>query len=167
MRSRTPNLTKSEGYQPHVVIPYNYADHEFASKLTAALRHDRITPWIDDVDMSAGVLLVSRITQAVRPVDCIVPVISTVSVGSGWVTHDLGVIMTRSFCGRRVRVLPARIDDCALPDLLASRPYFDFHRNGWSVAYDDLLVAVHQRTAPNVAPVAPASFRLPRPARLT
>ena len=167
MNLRTPNLTKSGGSQPHIVIAYNYADNEFAGKLTAALRHDRITPWIDEVDMSAGAFLVNRITQAARPVDCVVPAISTVSVASNWVQHELRTVMARSFCGRRVRVLSARIDDCALPDFLASQPYFDFRRNGWSVAYDDLIVAVQQRTGPRPTKPAQPAFHLPRPARLT
>jgi hypothetical protein len=167
MNVKTPNLTKSEGHQPHIVIAYNYADKEFASKLTAALRHDRVTPWIDDVDMSAGAFLVNRIMQAARPVDCVVATISSVSVTSNWVRHELRTVMARSFCGRHVRVLSARIDDCVLPDFLASQTYFDFRRNGWSVAYDDLIVAVHQRTGPSPTKSAPATFHLPRPARLT
>jgi hypothetical protein len=167
MNADTPNRTRSGGNQPHIVIPYSYADHEFASKLTAALRHDRVTPWIDDVDMSAGVLLVNRITNAVRPVDCVVPAISAVSVASSWVQHELRTVMTRSFCGRHVRVLPARIDDSALPDFLANPPCFDFHRDGWSLAYDELILAVHQSTGPRPTNPAPPGSRLSRPARLT
>lgn len=158
---------QASGEQPHIVIPYNYADHEFASKLTAAFRHDRITQWIDDVDMSAGVLLVSRIAHAARPVDCVVPIISALSAASSWVQRDLKTVMARSFSGRRVRVLPLRTDDSALPDFLASRPYFDFHLGGWNVAYDELIVAVLQRTGPRPAVSAQGGFRLPRPSRLT
>ena len=158
---------QAAGVQPHIVIPYNYADHEFASKLTAALRHDRITQWIDDVDMSAGVLLVSRIAHAARPVDCVVPIISAVSVASNWVQHELKTVIARSFAGRRIRVLPAKTDDSALPDFLASRPYFDFHLGAWTVAYDELIVAAQQPTGPKPAASAQAGFRLPRPSRLT
>jgi len=158
---------QASGSRPHIMIPYKYADHEFASKLTAALRRDRITPWIDDVDMSAGAMLMSRIANAVRPVDCVVPAISAVSVASRWVQHELRAVMTRSFSGRRVRVLPAMIDASALPDFLASLPYFDFHRSGWNVAYDDLIVAVQQHVGPRPPKPAQPGFRLPRPTRLT
>jgi hypothetical protein len=167
MYANTPNRTHSGGNQPHIVIPYNYADHEFAGRLTAALRHDRITAWIDDIDMSAGAILVNRIQYAARPVDCVVPVISTASVSAKWVQHELKTVMARTFFGRRVRVLPARVDDCALPGFLMSLPYCDFHRNGWSVAYDDLIVVVSQRTGPAPTQPAPAAHRLERPARLT
>ena len=168
MNLDAPNRTRSGGYQPHIVVPYNYADHEFAGKLTATLRQDRITPWIDEIDMSAGVLLVNRIAHAVRPVDCVVPAISAVSVASGWVQHELRAVMTRSFSGRHVRVLPARVDNCALPDFLASQPFLDFHRSGWDVAYDDLIIAISRSIGgPKPTNSALPTFRLPRPARLT
>jgi len=167
MSTSVPNRTHAGGHQPHIVISYNYADHAFASKLTAELRLDRFTPWIDDIDMSAGVILVNRIIQAARPVDCVVPAISKSSLPLSWIQHELRTILARSFQGRHVRVLPARIDDCALPDFLASLPYVDFHRNGWDVAYGDLVVAVQQRAG--MAPPRPdqATFTLPKPASLT
>ena len=168
MNADTPNRTRSRDNQPHIVIPYSYADHEFASKLTATLRQDRITSWIDDIDMSAGALHVSRIAHAVRAVDCVVPAISADSVASSWVQHEMRTVMTRSFGGRRVLVLPARIDSTALPDFLATQPYLDFHHNGWDVAYDDLIIAVSQSIG---GPRPPKSelpaFRLPGPASLT
>jgi hypothetical protein len=167
MRSGAADLTKTGGNQPHIVIPHGYADHEFAHKLAGAMRHDRVTPWIDDVDMSAEAFLVNRVLQAARPVDCVVPAISAASVASNWVQHDLRTMMTRSFGERRVRVLPARIDDCALPDFLASQPYFDFRRYGWSAAYDELLIAVHKHMSAKPTTAAQPGFRLPRPARLT
>ena len=167
MRMDASNRGRTVGNEPHIVVPHSYADHEFAHKLAGALRHDRVTPWIDDVEMTAGGFLVNRILQAARPVDCVVPAISAASVAASWVQHDLRTVMARSFSGRRVRVLSARIDDCVLPDFLASQPYFDFHRYGWSTAYDELLIAVHQHMSAKPAASAPPGSRLPRPARLT
>lgn len=148
---------------PHVVIPYSYADHEFAYKLAGELRRDRVTPWIDEVDMSAGVFLVNRITQAARPVDFVVPVISVSSVTSSWVQHELRTAMMRSFNGRTVRVLPARIDGSALPDFLESQPCFNFHGGGWSLAYDELLVTVQRRTDRMGAKRPTTASQPPRP----
>lgn len=167
MRMDAANRTRTGGSQPHVVIPYCYADHEFACKLAGALRRDRITQWIDEVDMSAGVFLVNRVFQAARPVDVVIPAISASSIASGWIQHELRTVMARSFNGRPVRVLPAKIDGTALPGFIASLPYFDFHGDGWSRAYDELMVAVQQRPGPRAAGGPTATLRLPRPARLT
>lgn len=156
------NPFRAPGGRPHIVIPYSYADHGFAQKLVGALRQDQITPWIDEVDMSAGVFLVNRISQAARPVDFVVPAISASSVASSWVQHELRTDMTRNFGGRPARVLPARVDGSTLPDFLASQPYFDFHGGGWSRAYDDLMVAVQKRTSPWSGTGANPAIRRPR-----
>jgi hypothetical protein len=64
-------------------------------------------------------------------------------------------------------VLPARVDDCVLPDFLASLPFLDFHRNGWDAAYGDLIVTMQKHTGVVAAKTPPPSYGLPRPARLT
>ena len=166
MRTNSPSPSEAEAQKPHIVIPYNYADHEFASRLTAGLRLDRVTPWIDDIDMSAGAFLVHRIMQAARPVDFVVPVISSSSLPCGWVQNELKAVMARSFRGKRIRVLPARVDDCVLPSFLISLPVLDFHRNGWDGAYGDLFIALHEQTGA-AAKLPRSSFGLPRPSRLT
>jgi len=158
-------LARTSGNQPHIVIPYNYADHDFARKLAGALRRDGVSQWIDEVDMSAGVLLASRIAQAVRPVDFVVPLISAASLTWRWLQQDLRTVTTRDFNGRRVRVLPARIDGTALPDYLASQPYVDFHGRGWKQAYEDLKAVVQQRPSPKPQTRPTPEFELPHAIR--
>lgn len=167
MRVDSPNRTQSGGVQPHIVIPYNYADHDFARKLAGALRREGISPWIDELDMSAGAILVNRIAHAVRPVDFVIPLISAASLRWRWVEQDLKAITTRDFNARRVRVLPARIDGTALPDYLASQPYVDFHGRGWQQAYEDLKAVVQQRVSPRPEMRPPPEFELPHPIRRT
>ena len=166
----TPNHTRSGGNEPHVVIAYTYANNESAHKLAAGLRRDGVSPWIDEVDMSAGVILVNRIAHAVRPVDFVVPLISAASVNAGWLQNDLRVVTTRVFNGRRVRVLPARIDSTVLPDFLRTQSYLDFHANGWKKAFEDLKVilkpdAVYRSTLrPTPEFELPHAIRRPQPA---
>ena len=164
MTGDTPYRTPSGGNQPHIVIPYSYADREFASRLTVALRRDRITPWIDVVDISGGVHLVDWMANAVRPVGCVIPTISAASVWSNWVQHELKAVITESFVGRHGVVLPARIDNTALPDFLACRPYLDFFRKGWNPAYEDLLITVQLGTGgPRPPRCERPGFRPPEP----
>ena len=167
MKQKYADPFRRAGDRPHIVIAYSYADHDFAYKLAGALRRDRITPWIDEVDMSAGQFLVNRISHPSRPVDSLVPVISAASVGARWVQHELKTALTMVFDRRRISVLPARVDDSALPDFLASGPHFDFLGSGWSLAYDDLTVAVQRRSQPITVTGQTPTLRLPRPARLT
>ena len=157
--------TRTGGNQPHIVIPYNYADHEFARKLAGALRREGVSPWVDELDMSAGAMLMNRMATAVRPVDFLVPLVSAASLRWRWVQQELRAVTMRDFNGRRVRVLPARIDGSALPDYLASQPYVDFQGRGWKEAFEDLKAVVQQRprTRPEMRPSQ--EFELPHPIR--
>jgi hypothetical protein len=160
-------FSRTAGNQPHIIIPYNYADHQFGRRLAGALRREGVSPWIDDFDMSAGVLLASRITHAVRPVDFVVPIISAASITSRWVEQELRTVAARDFHGRRVRVLPARIDGTALPEHMATQPYVDFHGRGWKQAYDDLKAVVQQRAGPRPDMRTTPGIAVPRPLRRT
>jgi len=167
MNMEIPNASQRAGDQPHVVIPYSYADHEFAHRLAGALRRE-VTPWIDEVDMSAGVFLINRISHSVRPVDFVIPVISAASLASDWVQHELKTILTRESSARRVRVLPARIDGSALPNHLTSQSHVDFHGRVWKQAYDDLKARVRRSAGPRpVLPPAPTVRPAPPGPRAT
>jgi hypothetical protein len=158
----TPNRSRSGGNQPHIVIAYNYADNEFTRKLAGALRRDGVSPWIDEVDMSAGAILTNRMSAAVRPIDFIIPVISAASLKWRWVQQELSAVTARDFNGRRVRVLPARADSSALPGHLASQPYVDFHGGGWKQAYEDLKAVLQQRSSPRPEMHPKQGIELPR-----
>ncbi len=164
MLSHAADRSQTGNHQPHIVIPYNYADHEYARKLTAALRREGFTPWIDDLDMSAGAILINRIAHSARPVDFLIPLISSASVGLRWVQHDLKTIATRGFGSRSVRVLPARIDDTVLPGFLRSQSYIDFHSHGWERAFNDLRVIIlpHSAAMPHPMPAPPPQRPIPR-----
>jgi hypothetical protein len=159
------NRTRTGGNQPHIVIAYNYADNEFARKLAGALRRDGVSPWIDEVDMTAGVILTNRMSSAVRPIDFIVPIISAASLKWRWVQQELSAVTMRDFNGRRARVLPARVDGSALPDFLVSQPYVDFHGRGWKQAYEDLKAVLQQRTSPRPEMRPTQGFQLPHAIR--
>ena len=154
MDGDAPDRARSGGSQPHIVIAHSNADRGFAGKLAAALRQDGISRWIDDVDTSAGLLLVNWIADATRPVDCVVPAISAASAWSNWVQHELRAVISRSPGGHNVLVLPARIDSSLLPQFLACHPYIDFYRNGWGAAYDGLVLAVQQRSGDRRPPTS-------------
>ncbi|HTW91469.1 MAG TPA: toll/interleukin-1 receptor domain-containing protein [bacterium] len=164
MNADPAGIVRPAAAEPHVVIPFNYADHRFARKLSGALRRDGISPWVDEIDMSAGALLVNRLAQSVRPVDFVIPLISASSLSWRWVKQELGAVSIRDIRGRRVRVLPARVDGSALPPDMVSQPYIDFHGRGWDQAYEDLKAVIQQRPSPRPEAPSATSFARPRPA---
>ena len=165
MSVQTPNHARSGGNQPHLVIAYTYADNEFARKLAGALRREGVSPWIDEVDMSVGVILVNRMAHAVRPIDFIIPVISASSVTAGWVRNELKTIANRESRPRPVRVLPARVDSTVLPDHLRTQSYIDFHAHGWKRAFEDLKVILRPNAVPRPTMRPTPEFELPHAIR--
>ncbi len=153
--------------QPHILIASCYQDKEFARKLTFALRRDRVSPFIQVVsEMTAGDSLVSKLDSTTRPVDCVIPVISIVSVTHHWVARELIEVMSREINQRWVRTYPAKVDNCTLPSALASRFVADFYGLGWNPAYDAMKAAIQRKPGAerptSRQKVAPA----PRPVRL-
>ena len=160
MNMEFPNVPRRAGAQPHAVIPYSFVDREFAGRLAGTLRRDGVSPWIDEIDMSAGVSLTTRIIKASRPIDFVIPVISAASVKSGWVQRELEPIMTKELAGRVV-VFPARIDGCPLAAFLRKQPFADFHGLGWNRAYESVKDCVQRRPVTEPAHPPPAVHRPP------
>jgi hypothetical protein len=158
-----PNPPGKAVDQPHIFIPYGYGDRESAHKLAGALRRDRVSPWIEEVEMTAGDSLVRRLSNTARPVSLVIPIISTASVTSGWVQSELEPAVTRELNGPRAIVLSARIDDCALPACLKNRPFVDFHGLGWNRAYENIKAAIQHRTSTEPATRPTPAVRPPPP----
>lgn len=166
MEMETPHLLGKTQPRRQALIAHAYADKEFALKLAWALRRGKVAQGVDEVEMCGGVSLVSRIATAARPIDVVIPIISSASVASNWVQHEVRLVMSRELAARRIVVLPARFDDCALPPYLTSRPLADFHARGWSRAFEDLRAAIEGRA--RLKPVPPplaAPPPTPPPAR--
>jgi len=157
-----PSALRKESAQPHVYIAYNYQDQDFAHKLATALRRDRVSPFTEVGEMGAGDSLVRRMSSTMRPVDCVVPVLSVFSITHGWVERELDEVMRRDINRRRLLVVPAKVDSCALPAFLHGRFVGDFDGLGWSRAYEEMRAAILGRAAPprHKAPVV----RPPSPA---
>jgi len=168
MSMESPSVPRRDGDQPYIFIPHSYGDMESARRLAGALRRDRVSPWVEELDMTAADSLSSKLANAARPISLVIPIVSTASVTSGWLESELEPVMTRELNGRRAIVLSARIDDCALPACLKNRPFVDFHGLGWNRAYENIKSAIQHRTSsepamrptPTVRPLPP-NPRLP------
>src|SRR5512136_232224 len=116
-----PGIIRRPEPPPHVFIANDYQDQYFARKLATAFRRDRISPFTETGEMTAGDSLIRRLASTTRPVDCVVPVVSVASVAHSWVEHELPELMRREINRRRVRAYPAKVDGCTLPQSLTGR----------------------------------------------
>ena len=149
--------------QPHILVANCFQDQDFARKLAFALRRDRVSPFIDVGEMTAGDSLARRLASTTRPVDCVVPVISIVSVAHNWVVRELVEVMSREINQRWVRAYPAKVDNCSLPAALTSRFVADFYGLGWSPAYDAIKAAILRQPGAERPTVRQPVARAPKP----
>jgi hypothetical protein len=112
-----------------VFLSYASEDKAIATRLADALKNSGVTVWFKDWELAAGDSIVSRIEQAVASSDLIIVLLSPSSVASRWVQAELSAALSRELRDRAITVLPALIDDCDIPPLLADRVYIDLRQD--------------------------------------
>jgi hypothetical protein len=152
--------------QPHILVANCFQDQDFARKLAFALRRDKVSPFIAVGEMTAGDSLVRRLASTTQPVDCVVPVISIISINYRWVERELVEVMNRETDQRPVRVCPAKVDNCSLPAVLTGRFVADFYGLGWNPAYETLRAALQRRPGSERPTVRQPVVRAPKPVPL-
>ena len=150
--------------QPRILVTNCFQDQDFARKLAFGLRRDRVSPFVAVGEMTAGDSLVRRLTSATQPVDCIVPVISIISVTHNWVERDMAQVMSGEIGQRRVRAYPVKVDNCTLPAALMGRFVADFYGLGWNPAYDSLKAAIQRLPGAERPTLRQPAVRAPKPA---
>jgi hypothetical protein len=131
--------------QPHILIANCFQDRDFARKLATALRRDRVSTSIEIAEMSSSDSLARKLASTTHPVDCVVPVISIVSVTHNWAARELVEVMSREINRRWVRAYPAKVDNCTLPAALMGRFVADFYDLGWNPAYEGIKAAIQRK----------------------
>lgn len=129
--------------RPLLFVCHASEDTAFAQELVSALDRRALYAWYDKRDVLVGESIVARIEEALGQVRYVVALLSRSSVNKPWVRRELHSTMMRQLAGRGVQILPALLDDCEIPALLADVKYADF-RNSFEAGYADLLSAIRR-----------------------
>ena len=112
-----------------VFLSYAQADKDIADRVADALRRAGLRVWFDAWELAQGDSIADRIDQAVRSSDLLVVLLSPRSVESKWVQTELSAALARELKDRAITVIPALIEDCAIPLSLADRVYLDLRHD--------------------------------------
>lgn len=112
-----------------VFVSYAQADKAVARQIAEALRNAGLLVWIDAWELAAGDSIAQRIDQAIASSDILLVLLSRSSVASNWVQSELSAALSRELRDRAITVVPALIEDCDIPPLLADRQYLDLRRD--------------------------------------
>ena len=113
-----------------IFLSHNSRDKWFVRELAGRLADSGVTVWLDEVELKIGDSLADRISEAIRDVDFIGVVISKNSILSSWVRKELSLAMSKEIDRESVTVLPIRLDDSEVPEVLRDKLYADFRDPG-------------------------------------
>lgn len=124
-----------------VFISHSSVDKPFVRQLAGDLAAEGIGVWLDEQKIRVGESIPEKIAQGLAESDYFLIAISKKSMSSEWVRKELNNAMISEVKRRKVHVLPLKIDDTDMPDIISDKKYADF-----SISYksglDELLTAV-------------------------
>ncbi len=113
---------------PRVFLSHSWADKPTARLLATRLADRGIRVWLDEDEIKIGDSLIEKIREAIDVVEYVVVLLSETSVRSEWVRREVDVAMNQEIDGKRVKVLPVRLDECDFPGFLLGKLYADLRR---------------------------------------
>lgn len=112
-----------------VFLSYAAADKSAAIRIADALRDAGLRVWFDAWELAVGDSIAHRIEEALVSSDLLVVLLSPRSVNSRWIENELSAALARELKDRAITIIPALIEDCRIPPLLADRNYLDLRHD--------------------------------------
>src|SRR5262249_50754741 len=112
-----------------VFISYSREDRAVVERLAYDLRIYGFEVWIDFWSMKAGDSLLAKIGQGITDAAYFLVALSKTSVGSDWVNRELEVAVDWEFAGKRVIVIPLKLEDVPIPPFLTPKLYANFTKD--------------------------------------
>jgi hypothetical protein len=108
-------------------LSHAHADSAVVGKLHAWLEQAGLKIWFDATHLPAGGLIGTELGSAMAQCRAALVVISKASVESGWVRDEWNqaLVERNRKTTRDFRLIPIRIDDCALPEFLEATKFVD------------------------------------------
>lgn len=137
------------GQPPRAFVSHASEDKDrFVVRFATRLRANGVEAWLDQWEMHPGDSLIAKIfDRGIAEADCVIVVLSRISVTKPWVREELESAMVRSI-QEHIRVIPLLIDECDVPEVLRTRFWV---RIADLQAYDEefnrLLGAIFQHSA--------------------
>lgn len=126
-----------------VFISYSIVDQKFVDRLCSELEVRGVDVWRDSKDIQVGDSIVAKIEEGIEKSQYFCLVLSEASVRHPWILREYRTALNRQLAtnGKAIRILPLRIDDCQMPELLRDIKYANFSRS-FLEGLDSLLYAL-------------------------
>jgi len=122
-------------------LSHSARDKPFVRQLAADLSRNGITVWLDEQMIRVGDSITEKVSQGLAESDYFLIALSEDSVESEWVKRELSQALLTEIEERKVRVLPIKLSECSIPELIKDKKYADFsqsYRSGLQQLLDSM-----------------------------
>lgn len=125
-------------------LSHSSFDKPFIRQLAADLSANGIDVWLDEQRIRVGDSIPEKIAQGLAGSDFFLIGISEHSRNSQWVQKELNNALVNEVQRRKVHILPLRLDDSPMPNVIADKKYADFSKS-YKAGLDELITALKGR----------------------
>lgn len=122
-------------------LSHSSTDKVFIRQLAADLTANGISVWLDEQRIRVGDSIPEKIAQGLAESDYFLIGMSQKSSESAWVQKELNSALMSEVQRRKVHILPLKLDDTAMPSIIADKKYADFSKS-YKAGLDDLITAL-------------------------
>jgi len=110
-------------------LSHSSKDKPFIRQLASDLAKEGIDTWLDEHRILVGDSITEKIGQGLAQSDYFIIALSESSVSSAWVKKELSGALLREVERRKVTVLPIKLSECQIPEMLQDKKYADFSKS--------------------------------------
>lgn len=122
-------------------LSHSSADKPFIRQLAADLTANGVDVWLDEQRIRVGDSIPEKLAQGLAGSDFFLIAMSEHSASSAWVQKELNNALVNEVQRRKVHILPLRLDDTPMPQIINDKKYADFSKS-YKSGLDDLLNAL-------------------------
>lgn len=132
---------KAKEQQRIAFLSHSSKDKTFIRQLAADLTANGISVWLDEQRIRVGDSIPDKIAQGLAGSDYFLVALSHNAVESEWVKKELNNALINEIQKRKVHVLPLKLDESPIPQIISDKKYADFSHS-YKAGLDDLLVSL-------------------------
>lgn len=132
---------KDDKYRRVAFLSHSSMDKVFIRQLAADLSANDIDVWLDEQRIRVGDSIPEKIAQGLAGSDFFLIGMSEHSAASPWVQKELNNALVNEVQRRKVHILPLKLDDSPMPQVIADKKYADFSKS-YKAGLDELIAAL-------------------------
>ncbi|WP_413582385.1 toll/interleukin-1 receptor domain-containing protein [Bdellovibrio sp. HCB288] len=130
-------------------LSHSSKDKPFIRQLAADLESEGVSVWLDEQRILVGDSISEKIGQGLAESDYFLIALSDASMSSEWVKKELSAALLSEIEKRQVGVLPIKLSECEIPNLIKDKKYADFSKS-YKQGLKDLLAAMKTKESDDV-----------------